>query len=264
MRVHTAQVPATSGDDRLFSTDHALIVLDGATSHNPEMPAAGTYVDILGQHLQCQVRERDDLRWALAAAITETANQLNLQPGAGPCSTVAIVRIGPRTLDLLVLGDSSVIIGSATGAPTVHTDDRLARLGLPEADQYRERLAHGQGYDDTHRSILAALQRSERRWRNRHDGYWIAEADPVAAQHAVTATYSRDAALWAILATDGATDTVPKLGTDWPSVAATAGPTDLLDLLQRCHDWEAHTDPNGTELPRSKRHDDKTIAVVHL
>ncbi|MGW4848238.1 hypothetical protein [Nocardia brasiliensis] len=264
MRVHAAQLPAASNDDRVLITDQALIVLDGATSHDPEMPGAGAYVDTLGQQLQHQVHERNDLREALAAAITRTADLLTLRPGTGPCSTVAIARVGPRTLDVLVLGDSSIIVGTNTGTTTLHTDDRLARLGLAEADQYRERLAHGHGYDDTHRRMLAALQRAERQRRNRRGGYWIAEADPVAARHAVTATYPRHAAQWAIVATDGATDTAPLAVNDWPSIAATAGTAELVDLLHRCRDWEAIVDPSGTQLPRSKRHDDKTLAVLHM
>jgi len=28
------------------------------------------------------------------------------------------------------------------------------------------------------------------------------------------------------------------------------------------HQWEEHEDPNGVTLPRFKRHDDKTIAVI--
>ncbi|MHA6806043.1 hypothetical protein [Salinifilum ghardaiensis] len=29
-------------------------------------------------------------------------------------------------------------------------------------------------------------------------------------------------------------------------------------------DWEAHNDPDGKQLPRSKRHDDKAIATLQL
>ncbi|MGX1774842.1 hypothetical protein ACWIGW_22205 [Nocardia brasiliensis] len=174
------------------------------------------------------------------------------------------MRIGLRTVDVLVLGDSCATVRSTVGTTTTHTDNRLSDLNLPEAEQYRNRLAHGHGYDETHRGILASLQRAERRRRNRQGGYWIAEADPIAAYQSVTATYLRGTTKWAILATDGATDTAPQVIPGWPSIAASADSAELLDLLRRCHDWEANTDPNGIRVPRSKRHDDKTVAVVHF
>ena len=37
---------------------------------------------------------------------------------------------------------------------------------------------------------------------------------------------------------------------------------DLEAVLKRCHQWESERDPNGMELPRAKRHDDKSLAVI--
>jgi len=37
---------------------------------------------------------------------------------------------------------------------------------------------------------------------------------------------------------------------------------ELAKLLGELHHWEEHEDPHGVRLPRFKRHDDKTIAVV--
>jgi hypothetical protein len=39
---------------------------------------------------------------------------------------------------------------------------------------------------------------------------------------------------------------------------------ELKLLLRRCHEWEAAVDPNGIGLPRAKRHDDKTLAVINF
>ncbi|NEW36863.1 hypothetical protein GV791_30550, partial [Nocardia cyriacigeorgica] len=189
MIVHSAQLPAQADEDRAVASQHAVIVLDGATAHDPETPRAGTYVDTLSTELQSRIGPANDLRTALADAIRATAELLELAPGKSPSSTVAVVHIQPDTVDLLVLGDSAIIVGTIDGAQHIHTDDRLERLGLPQADNYRHRLATGTGYDDQHRELLRELQRAERQWRNRPRGFWIAEADPAAADHALTASY---------------------------------------------------------------------------
>jgi len=95
----------------------------------------------------------------------------------------------------------------------------------------------------------------------RYGGYFIAEADPAAAHQAITRRYSRRHVDWAILATDGAADLLQHLGLDnWPAIAAE--PTQASRLLRSASAWEAYTDPDGRQLPRAKRHDDKTLAVI--
>jgi len=62
-------------------------------------------------------------------------------------------------------------------------------------------------------------------------------------------------------ATDGAVDVLQHLGLDnWPAIAA--DPTQASRLLHRASVWEAYADPDGHQLPRAKRHDDKTLAVI--
>ena len=180
-----------------------------------------------------------------------------------PSSTVAMARTTGSQVDLLVLGDSFIFYDTGSGA-AVLTDDRLAALGLPEQRKYRERLWAGGGYDPTHRALLRRLQRQQRQHRNRPEGYWIAEKDPAAAGHARTLTLPASTTCWTVLATDGAVNTAQHLGfDDWQAIAH-YDPAELARLLQRCHDWEEHTDPGGQRLPRAKQHDDKTIASVRI
>ncbi|WP_280229056.1 hypothetical protein [Nocardia cyriacigeorgica] len=261
MIVHSAQLPAQSDEDRIAISDHAVIVLDGATAHDPAMPRAGKYVDTLATELGHRIDASNDLRTALADAIDSTAALLRLTPGTSPSSTVSIVRVAPATVDLLVLGDAAAIVRTTDGTEHVHSDDRLERLELPDADRYRHRLASGAGYDRAHRDLLQSLQRAERKQRNQPGGFWVAEADPRASDHALTTSYARDEVVWAIAATDGAFDVLPALGVGWRAVASLTN-AGLLDLLRHCQSWEATTDPHGQALPRAKRHDDKSVAVV--
>ncbi|MGY2019431.1 hypothetical protein [Nocardia gipuzkoensis] len=263
MEIAIAELPAQTGEDRALLFETGVIVLDGATSHDPDIPPAVQYVDTLGRELIDRCGTASTLSTALADAIRSAADELDLRPNVSPSSTVAVVRVNSDEVELLVLGDSTIVVGTANGRHDMITDDRLSDLPIFEASEYRRRLAAGSGYDDIHRGLVRELQRQQRAQRNRHTGYWIAEADPGAAEHAVTVSYPRDAIKWAVVTTDGARDTIEALGIAWPQIAAQS-PASLRAILARCHEWEAHTDPDGRVLPRSKRHDDKTIAVVRL
>lgn len=265
MKVHTAQLAGgTTNADRVFVTSHAVIVLDGASAHEPVDVDPATYAQLLGETIAEQLDHSPaaDLAHVVSIGIRRAATRLRLTPGAStsPSSTVSILRTSGERADLYVLGDSPIYYGNS--ARTDHlVDERVSALAVPERTRYVSWLVAGQGYDDHHREALAALQREQSRHRNVPGGYWIAEADPTAASHAVTTTLDSALATWAVLATDGAADLIDHTGQPWPEIAQ-SDTEQLSDLLRRLHDWEATTDPDGRELPRAKRHDDKTVAAI--
>lgn len=261
MNIHSAQLQEGSAEDRLFITDRAVVVLDGATSHDPDYPSAHEYVDSLGRELCEHLTSSSNLSDVLAAAIESTTEKLRIPRGRAPSSTVAIVRTSADKVETLVLGDSSVVIGYTDGTQEVISDGRLDALNFRESQLYREHLRAGHGYNSDHFDLLRSLQRKQRQHRNKHLGYWIAEADPRAAHHSITRRYPADQVNWAILATDGAVDPLTPLRVSWDEVAR-LDDHGLAQLLGCTHQWEADIDPNGMQQPRSKRHDDKTIAVV--
>ena len=163
-------------------------------------------------------------------------------------------------VDLYVLGDSPIHYGT-DNATSVFTDDRLAAVAPAERAHYVARLRAGHGFNNQHRTALIALQRVQRGARNTPEGFWIAEADPEAARHAVEITVPADHIDWAVLATDGAADYIDHTRQSWPRIARYDSQR-LAALLDSADRWEAETDPGGHELPRAKRHDDKTIAAV--
>lgn len=262
MRVAAAQLPSQDdSDDKLFTTPNAVIMLDGASAFVPVPIAASTYAEQLGRHIRARLTERPDADLAdvLAAAIEATAGELALSPGESPSSTVAIARVRRDTVDLLVLGDTEIV----TPHETIR-DDRLAQLALAPHQKYRDRLAAGGGYDNEHRRILRELQAEQAQHRNRDRGYWIAEAAPEAAHHAVVSEHAEDVTPWLVLATDGAYKTMAHLGLDdWPNIAH-ASEQQLDAILARCREWEQQHDPDGRDLPRAKRHDDKCLAAAQL
>lgn len=243
----------------------AVILLDGASAFAPVTVGPAAYADRLGTEIASAIEASPagPLPTILATAITATATALNLADDDGPSSTVAIARVKDGAADLLLLGDSLIAYRSAAAA-TVLTDDRLDRLGLPQARLYRERLAAGSGYDPAHAATLRELQADQRVRRNIPGGYWIAAANPEAARHAVTLTLPVASLEWIVLATDGAADPARYLGLDdWDAIAG-SDQTGLSALLRRCHEWEEHADPDGRRYPRAKRHDDKAIAAIRL
>jgi len=266
MRVQAAQLPhPPAGADRVVITPGAVIVLDGASSFGPAAVSPAAYASRLGTEIASATDAcpGGPLPQILATAITATATALNLPDDDGPSSTVAIARVNDDTADLLVLGDSYIAY-RADSTTTVLTDDRLDHLALPQARLYRERLADGSGYGPAHTGTLRELQAGQRARRNVPGGYWIASANPEAAEHAITLTLPLTSLEWIVLATDGTADTARHLGLDDWNAIGYSDQAGLSALLQHCHQWEERVDPHGRQFPRAKRHDDKAIATIHL
>lgn len=262
MRIATAMLPdASSSQDRIFTTPSAVIVLDGASAFVPVEVLPSTYVDTLGRYLVGGLTSEPQIPLTdlLAQAIEQTSSLLDLRPGTSPSSTVAIAREGGGGLDLLVLGDSQIATPHG-----IYVDDRIARVAQDKRAAYRARLAAGNGYDETHRELLRALQAEQARHRNIDGGYWIAEAVPAAAHHATVVRVARETTPWLVLSTDGSYRPMQHLGLDNWSRVARRESSDLGTLLSQLDRWERYDDPDGLLLPRAKRNDDKTVAVVHF
>ncbi|WP_337826556.1 hypothetical protein [Pseudonocardia sp. UM4_GMWB1] len=264
MSTHGASLPGATGpgQDRWAATPNGLIVLDGATAIAPGVPPAEQYVGALLDALRTGLSSTSDLRTVIADAIDCVSSELDLTPGDGPSSTVALLRWTDHGVDAAVLGDSTIILGCRGGHEVRLCDERLESVAPVQRQSYRERLRRGSGYDETHRQLLADLQVIERRARNSDDGYWIAEATHEAGHHATVHHIDADELHWAVLATDGAQRTIDHLHMAW-SVIAAKSDDEILGLLRGLHRWEAERDPDGRDLPRAKRHDDKTVATWH-
>ncbi|MFC0063003.1 PP2C family serine/threonine-protein phosphatase [Umezawaea endophytica] len=236
-------------------------MLDGASSFGPAIVQADEYVDPLSRQL-ARLLQSDDrsLVDVLREAIRSVASSLQLKAGQAPSSTVLLTRVLGERFEVLVLGDSTAIVHTRTGGEIRTTDPRLSDIATDLREQYRQRLKTGAGYDGDHRAILRQLQAQELGERNTPGGYWIAEADERAASNAIVQSFALSDVDWCVLATDGAQRTIDHLGIQWGDVAGMDEPA-LADLLAMLHRWEAEEDPNGADLPRPKRHDDKVVVT---
>lgn len=138
------------------------------------------------------------------------------------------------------------------------TDDRMARL----APQQREALASREPGSEGRRKAHRALVEEERRHRNTPGGFWVAAADPRAAGHALSGVEDAGLVKRAALLTDGAARLVTTFHfTDWPGcldLLALEGPAQAIRQVREAE----LSDPDLIRWPRSKQHDDATIAYL--
>jgi hypothetical protein len=233
-------------EDLVLSGPDFVVVLDGATA--PKGVDSGCrhtvawLVAQLGAQLTVPLLARstaplpDLLADAIATVGVGHADTCDLANPDSPSSTVAMIRVGPNTVEHLVLADSAVVMRSPTGKVSVHSDDRIDLL--PEY------------------SVEAVS-----RLRNQPGGFWVASTEPRAAYEAVTGTTDRaDAEVVAVL-TDGASRYAERYGHTWDDlvdVLTGSGPRTLVERVWK-HDADASPDSF-----RGKRYDDATAVLAYL
>ncbi|OXM74185.1 MULTISPECIES: PP2C family serine/threonine-protein phosphatase [Amycolatopsis] len=228
-------------EDRVVVLGHAVAVLDGATSADPDQPSGGWYSEHLAAELAHELTGDGDLRAALRRAITGVTRKHDLRPGSAPSSTVAMLRWDTERVDALVLADSPIV---AFGRSVdVLADERL---------------------DTLRRTGRLRTQEAVRALRNQPGGFWVAEADPTAAAHALTRSWPRAELDAVLLASDGVSCGVDDYGLfTWPEalhLARTQGVDAVLDGVRAAEDG----DPDGARWPRAKRHDDQALVLVEF
>jgi len=249
--------------DRIYLGDHFAMVLDGASSPDRSHLDGGWYATVLGEYLTAQLRQNPDvpLDQAVRESIAAIATQHRLTPGSAPSATLAIVRWDTSTAEAFVLGDSPVAVERTDGRIEVVRDDRLNSVAQPEHQALLEAAArHGFGFD--HPDEWRALVDAQRRLRNQRGGYWIAEATPEAADHAIRAKWPTDTIASVLLVTDGVAAGPDTYGipASWADAIRIAR-LDPQELVNAVHEAEAR-DATGRRWPRSKRHDDKAAVLL--
>lgn len=267
MKVDAVTLPGGSRNQDAFAVlEEAVIVLDGASIYPANDPDrdGGWYARTLLDSIRGRLQLGGDLTDCLADAIATVRDQYSLTPG-GPSSTVLLARTRADAVDLLALGDSTLVIERADHSLEVLTDDRLATVGTAERRAYRDRLLAGGGFDTEHTRLLGRLQERQRTARNLDGGYWVAESEPDAARHAITRTLPLSAVRGLLLLTDGAAAGVARYAqpADWPNLLRRLDRTGIASYFDALHHVE-EADPTGQRWPRAKVHDDKTAARLRL
>ncbi|MFJ1752210.1 integrase [Kitasatospora sp. NPDC088134] len=268
MQMSFATAPGSAAlpnEDVVLAGPGTVVLLDGAGL--PEGTATGCAHGVVwfvrtlaGALLQQTLRPERPLTEGLAAALDTTARRhgpgCDLGHPMTPTATVAVLRHHEDRLDWLVLADSTVLL-DLPGGPLAVSDHRVGEVTDRQRRELDGRLA---GLDPAARRRL--LTEAQRTAMNTPDGYWVAGPDPAAADHARTGSAPWPDVRLAALLTDGAARPVDDFATaDWPDTLAllrTGGPQALIDRTRALE----RTDPAHTRWPRTKTHDDATVALL--
>ncbi|ASR33908.1 hypothetical protein BAY61_01650 [Prauserella marina] len=229
-------------EDVVVTTGNAVVVLDGATEFREGLPSGGWYATRLGERIESLLLAApyDDLGSVLGKAIADVTEAGGLTRRHSPASTVAMLRWTDDRIDALVLADSPIVAFGRSGFEVV-ADTRLDEL-------------RGSGRLRTRGEV--------NRLRNSEGGFWVAEADPGAANRALRRSWAREEIEAVVLATDGVAVGVDDYRVlEWPSVLSIArerGAAGVLDAVRAAE----LGDPGRIRWPRAKRHDDQALALI--
>jgi hypothetical protein len=158
-------------------------------------------------------------------------------------------------VDTLALSDVTVLVETSAG-PQITCDLRIEEISGTEPE-----AVVGMVFNSAeHKAAIAALVANQTRTRNHADGWWVAAADSEAAYQSVSNSYASGEVRRLAVFSDGATRPVDQMSLyNWPEYL------DLLDKLGPAgliaHVRQIETsDPDGARHPRTKRHDDATLA----
>ncbi|MFG1820396.1 hypothetical protein ACGFIF_42020 [Kribbella sp. NPDC049174] len=261
----TDAAPGRPNEDFVVATPDLAIVVDGAG-----VPMGGCHHGVAWYAQQLGARTlsalagrpdlplRDGLYEALAAVAASHAATCDLEDPGTPCAAVGILRIGADTVDTLALSDVTVMVENSEG-PQITCDLRIEEISGTEPDAVAGLLFN----TPEHKAALSALVGSQTRTRNRDDGWWVAAADPEAACHAMVNSYASSDVRRRAIFSDGATRPVDQMGLySWPEYLELLDKLGPRGLIAHVREIES-ADPDGASHPRTKRHDDATVATWH-
>ncbi|WP_406122280.1 hypothetical protein [Streptomyces sp. NBC_00989] len=253
---------ANPNEDWVAGTPTLAVVLDGLSTAGLTTGCrhgVPWYVAHLGGQLLATLADPDrQLTDGLADALERVAGlhpECDLKNPGTPSATVAVLRHRDSLLDHLVLADSPIVFEVPQGYSVI-TDLRVDDI-LPEM---RAEVEQHETHTSQHREAVQRFVLAQRQVRNTAEGYWVAAADPEAAEHTLTGTTSLGEVHAAVVMSDGVSRLVNEYEmATWSEAFATlraGGPRELIDTVRRV---EA-TDPTGRRWPRYKSGDDAAVA----
>ncbi|WP_225826767.1 protein phosphatase 2C domain-containing protein [Streptomyces naphthomycinicus] len=250
---------AAPNEDWAAGTPSLAVVLDGLSTAGLDTGCrhgVPWYVAHLGSHLVATLADPSrSLTDGLGSALEQVAAlhpDCDLSNPGTPSATVAILRQRGEILDHLVLADSPIVLEGQEF--TVLTDLRVDEV-LPEL---RAEVELFETHTVEHQAALRRFVTAQRQTRNTPAGYWVAAADPEAAEHALVGSVPVEGVRAAAVLSDGVSRLVTEYGmATWATAFATlrtGGPRELIETVRKV---EA-TDPTGRRWPRYKSGDDAT------
>ncbi|WP_328466752.1 hypothetical protein OHA21_47120 [Actinoplanes sp. NBC_00393] len=258
----TDAAPGRPNEDFVVATPEIAVVVDGAgIPFGGCLHGVAWYAQQLGvQTLSALVEKpgialNEGLAIGIAAVADLHRDTCDLSNPGTPCAAIGILRIGEDQVDTLALSDVSIVVDLESG-PEVTCDLSIEEISGTEPDAVAGFVFGSEG----HQAALAGLVARQTATRNRTDGWWVAAADPEAAHFAHVSSYPRSAMVRASAFSDGATRPVDQMRCyEWSAyldLLDKIGPAGLIGQVRAIET----ADPDGERFPRTKRHDDATVA----
>ncbi|HET9895612.1 MAG TPA: protein phosphatase 2C domain-containing protein [Streptosporangiaceae bacterium] len=201
---------------------------------------------------------------ALGTAIRQVASQhsgtCDLKNPCTPSATVLVARAHGSDLEYLILADSVMLFQLGEGEFRVMTDPRLDEALAGLRPDYRQ-LPPGSPEREAgwQHHVCEVYER-----RNQPGGYWVAAADPAAAEHAIAGTAPLAGLDAVALLSDGAGRLADRYGrATWPEIGGILSRYGPAEAISRLRAVEA-ADPLGSRWPRTKIRDDATIVYWRI
>ncbi|MGH8571020.1 MAG: protein phosphatase 2C domain-containing protein [Gammaproteobacteria bacterium] len=258
--------PDVPNEDWVAATSDLIVVLDGATIRTETgcRHGAAWYTRKLGTAIVDYAAGRSRaLRVVLASAIHDVATlhpECDLDNPGTPSAAVGIVAVDGDRLRYLLLGDVTVVLDGDRGVSAV-SDQRIGKSATAQrtvADRYSigtpEKAA-----------ALVAMKHAELAARNTSGGYWIAAADPMAAQYAITGALPLLEVRRLAVLTDGAARAVDMFGQhrSWSEALDAIDTAGIKTFIRGIRSVES-ADPLGARYPRNKTSDDATVVYAQV
>src|SRR5271166_3186588 len=254
MQARMATAPARSAvdnEDFAAVTPSAAVLLDGAGIpagvESGCVHGVAWFTRVLGTALLARACDPagGSLPGCLAAAIDDVrrlhGGTCDLHHPGTPTATVVAIRVQDGELEHLVLTDSTLVLTRVGGPIQVVTDRRLdSALGNTRAALARVPLGHPE-YAAAFREHMLVVQGL----RNSSGGFWVAAADPMVAEHALTGSSPLSSLESALLVSDGASRLADLFGlVSWADLAAIVRLDGPFELIRQVRAAEA-ADPDG-------------------
>ena len=275
-----------NGEDYLsYSNNNYLLVLDGASGlHKDIIKKEGTYTnetdaqwfvrrfaELIRNNMDTVVPAKEIVKRCIIE-IKNDYERLRIDSSCDtsiyePSASMALIKRTCEKIELLVLGDITVILKKSDGETSVIFDDsvqKLDDLALTAATKI---------FDEKHIDIIdAVLQESVRnilrknrdlRNSNSETGYWILGLQPEAIDHAKHLEIDEGKMDKTLVCTDGFASYCNKyhLAADAVSLMNIAEKQPLKRMLRKIRSIEGN-DPKCNTFPRLKPSDDATAALM--
>lgn len=256
-----------ANEDFAAATADTLVLLDGAGT--PAGSDSGCIHGVawvtrqLGSQITVEAGNADQslsacLKNAISSVRAMHQDTCDLAHSGTPSATVIVVRQVADRAEYLVLADSVLVFDVDGESPIVVTDDREAQIGRVHR-RAMDALPSG---TPEHSAALRQYVETLRSYRNADGGFWVADSNPVAAEHAVTGSQPLKNLRAIALLSDGASRLTDRFQLeDWQGTLAllsAGGPRALIGRVRAAE----HSDPTGERWPRGKAYDDATAVYA--